>query len=65
MYSTARKARDTEANAAIDQQVVDMRKLLNFMREADASGALNALRRTFPAIVQGTTVPQVPDRRRS
>lgn len=64
MYSTARKARDAEANAAIDQQVIDMRHLLKFMREADASGALNALRRTFPAVVNGS-VPYAPDRRRS
>jgi hypothetical protein len=64
MYSPVKKAA-IEANAAIDNQVVDMRRLLSFMREADASGALNALRRTFPAIVGGPTAPSAPDRRRS
>ena len=64
MYSTARKAREAEANAVTDRQVIEMRQLLNFMREADASGALNALRRTFPVVIQGAVL-QSPDRRRS
>ncbi len=63
MYSQAKKA-ESEADAAIDSQVVDMRRLLNFLREADASGALKSLRRAFPAIVDGPAPPTSADRRR-
>jgi hypothetical protein len=62
MYSQAKKA-ESEADAAINSQVVDMRRLLNFLREADASGALKSLRRAFPAIVDGPPASSA-DRRR-